>query len=252
MQMISFTGKQLLARIRGSDYAHAGEEEAIELAFRPVPRRPNQLLLDVGCGLGGTAKYVQDHGWGTVVGIDLEPDSIARARQAYPRIEFHACDVVQAGSVIGHKHDLIYLFNSFYAFADQPRALASLAQLAKPSGQLVLFDYADRGGYDSNPLMCDGEPFIPHPVRLSLVGDILQRAGWQLTEVEDLTAAYDRWYDSLLQRMDGKRDQVVDVVGAEGFNFVRSMYAGLLSTIRDGRLGGAIVRARRSDADGLS
>jgi SAM-dependent methyltransferase len=248
MQMISYTGKQLLALIRGSDYAHAGEEEAIELTLRPVPRRASQLLLDVGCGLGGTAKYVQDHGWGTVVGLDVEPASIARARQAYPGIEFHACDVVQASSVIGRKHDVIYLFNSFYAFGDQPRALAGLAQLAKPSGQLILFDYTDRGGYGSNPLMCDGEPLIPDPLRLSAIDDTLRRAGWQLTEVVDLTGPYDRWYDSLVQRMDGKRAQIVGIAGAEGFSFVRGTYVGLLGAIRSGRLGGAIVRARRSDA----
>jgi len=248
MQMISYTGKQILALIRGSDYAHAGEEEAIDLALRPVPRRPDQLLLDVGCGLGGTAKYVQDHGWGTVVGLDVEPASIARARQAYPGIEFHACDVVQASSVIGRRHDVIYLFNSFYAFGDQPRALAGLAQLARPSGQLILFDYTDRGGYDSNPLMCDGEPFIPHPLRLSALGDTLQRAGWQVTDVEDLTGAYERWYGALVQRMDDKRAQIVDIAGSEAFTFVRGMYAGLPGAIRGGRLGGAIVRARRSDA----
>ena len=252
MQMISYPGKRLLALIRGTDYAHAGEGEAIELTLRSVPRRADQLLLDVGCGLGGTAKYVQDHGWGTVVGLDVEPDSIARARQAYPGIEFHACDVVQASSVIGRKHDVIYLFNAFYAFGDQPRALASLAQLAKPSGRLILFDYTDRGGYDGNPLMCDGEPLIPHPLRLSALGDTLQRAGWQLTDVEDLTGAYDRWYDSLVKRMDGKRSQIVDAVGTEGFNFVRGTYAGLLGAIRSGRLGGAIVRARRSGGEALS
>jgi hypothetical protein len=125
--MISYTDKQLLAFIRGSDYAHAGEEEAIDLALRPVPRRPDQLLLDVGCGLGGTAKYV-----------------------------------------------------------------------------------------------------------------------------EDLTGAYNRWYDSLLKRLDAKRPQIIDAVGAEGFNFVRSTYAGLLGAIRRGSLGGAIVRARRSGGEALS
>jgi hypothetical protein len=50
MQMISYTGKQLLALIRGSDYAHAGEAEAIELTLGPLPPRPDQLLLDVGWG----------------------------------------------------------------------------------------------------------------------------------------------------------------------------------------------------------
>jgi ubiquinone/menaquinone biosynthesis C-methylase UbiE len=246
MQMNSYTGKQLLAIVRDSDYAHAGEEEAIELALRPVPRPPDQLLLDVGCGRGGTAKYVQDHGWGTVVGIDVEPDSIARARRVYPDIAFHACDVVQAGSVIDSEHDLIYLFNSFYAFEDQPQALATLARLAKPSGQLVLFDYTDRGGYGSDPLACDGEPFLAHPVRPGAIGDMLRPAGWQLTEVEDLTAAYDRWYDSLLERIDAKRARLVDVVGMDGFDFVRGMYAALLGAIRGGSLGGAVVRARRN------
>src|SRR5262245_42371048 len=178
--MNSFTGKQLLAMVRGSDYAHAGEEEAIELALRTVPRRTDQLLLDVGCGRGGTAKYVQDHGWGKVVGLDSEADSIARARRVYPGIEYHACDVVDAGAVMGRKFDVVYASNSFYAVGNQPQALAVLAQLAKASGHLIIFDYTDRDGYDDKPLMFDGEPFIPYPVRLSAIGDTLQQAGWEL------------------------------------------------------------------------
>src|SRR4051812_38590183 len=114
--MNSFTGKQLLALIRDSDYAHAGEQEAIELTLRKYPKRPEQLLLDVGCGRGGTANYVQAQGWGRVVGVDAEPDSIARAQQVYPAIEFRACDVVDAASVLDGPFDVIYLFNSFYAF----------------------------------------------------------------------------------------------------------------------------------------
>jgi SAM-dependent methyltransferase len=243
--MNSFPGKQLLSLIRDSDYTHAGEEEAIELALRNEPRQADQLLLDVGCGRGGTAKYVQDHGWGRVVGLDWEPGSIARARQVYPAIEFHACDVVEAPSVIGRKFDLIYLFNSFYAFEDQPRALAALAQLARGPGRLVLFDYTDRGGYDDKPLQCDGGPFIPHPVTLSAIGDMLRHAGWELSHVEDITGAYDRWYDALLQRMDSKRAKIIDSVGADGLAFVRGQYAGLLAAIRGGTLGGAIIHAKQ-------
>jgi SAM-dependent methyltransferase len=245
MQMNSFTGKQLLALIREGDYTHAGEEEAIEFTLRNEPRHPDQLLLDVGCGRGGTAQYVQDHGWGSVVGLDAEPDSIARARQVYPAIEFHVCDVVDAASVIGRRFDLIYLFNSFYAFADQPRALAVLARLARECGRLVLFDYTDRGGYDANSLLCDGEPLIPHPVKLTDIGDMLHAASWQLTTVEDLTGAYDRWYEALVQRMESKRAQIIDAVGAGGFAFVGGLYAGLLAAIRGGTLGGAIIHAKR-------
>jgi SAM-dependent methyltransferase len=244
MQMNSFSGKQLLALIRDSDYAHAGEQEAVELALRRYPKRPDQLVLDVGCGRGGTAHYVQEHGWGQVVGLDAEPASIARAREVYPAVEFHACDVVDAASAVGRSFDLIYLFNSFYAFGDQPRALAVLRQLAAGSGRLVIFDYTDRGGYDDTPLACDGEPFVPHPVRLSEIGETLRRAGWELTDVEDLTAEYDRWYDDLVRRIDGKRVRLVESVGAEGFAFVRGQYVGLLAAVRDGTLGGALLHAR--------
>jgi SAM-dependent methyltransferase len=245
MQMNSFTGKQLLALIRESDYAHAGEEEAIEVTLHHYPKRPDQRLLDVGCGRGGTASYIQAHGWGRVTGIDVEPDSITRARRIYPAVEFHACDVVDACSVLNHKFELICCFNSFYAFADQPRALAVLGQLAAESGRLVIFDYTDRGGYRDNPLFCDGEPFIPFPIDLSAFGATLQQAGWEMLEVEDLSEAYGRWYGNLIQRMDQRRAAIISQAGTDGFAFVRAQYAGLLGAIQDGRLGGAIIHARR-------
>ena len=33
-------------------------------------------ILDVGCGIGGTAHYVVGQGWGEVTGIDLDPANI--------------------------------------------------------------------------------------------------------------------------------------------------------------------------------
>ena len=71
MKMQHFVGKQMLAMMRKGDYAHAGEEEAIDLVMNKIPKDNTRLILDVGCGLGGTAKYIQDHGWGKVTGIDI-------------------------------------------------------------------------------------------------------------------------------------------------------------------------------------
>ena len=56
--MNSITGKLVLALIRGNDYAHAGEEEAIELVLGPLDKSVRTRILDVGCGIGGTARYV--------------------------------------------------------------------------------------------------------------------------------------------------------------------------------------------------
>ena len=50
--MNSSRGKQVLALIRAGDYAHAGEEEAIELTIAAIPKKPDQRTLDAGCGRG--------------------------------------------------------------------------------------------------------------------------------------------------------------------------------------------------------
>ena len=84
MNMNSFEGKRILALIRDGDYAHAGEEEAIERAFRSIPKSADRWMLDVGCGRGGTAEYLRRHGWGHAEGLDRDADSIEYARATYP------------------------------------------------------------------------------------------------------------------------------------------------------------------------
>ena len=83
--MSSITGKLVLAAIREYDYAHAGEQEAIERVFAGLPRHADQRVLDVGCGIGGTAQYLCEQGWGQVVGVDIDANNIASARSRLSR-----------------------------------------------------------------------------------------------------------------------------------------------------------------------
>jgi trans-aconitate methyltransferase len=104
--MNSFEGMRVLSLVRDGDYAHAGEEEAIELAMKPIAKRADQVIVDAGCGRGGTANYLCENGWGTVVGFDIEPASIETARKAYPAVEFHVCDVSDVDRTIRVKADV--------------------------------------------------------------------------------------------------------------------------------------------------
>src|SRR6185295_13552571 len=101
-------------------------EEAVLRTLAPYGPGPERAVLDVGCGRGGSAKLVQERGFGRVVGIDVEAESIARAREVYPDVEFHAGDVVDVERIVVGRFDLCYLLNSFYAFPDQAGALAAL------------------------------------------------------------------------------------------------------------------------------
>ena len=76
--------KRALALIRNADFARPGEYEAIDLVMSHFTRDPSRAILDLGCGLGGTADYIQRQGWGIVSGVDIDPSSIETARKSIP------------------------------------------------------------------------------------------------------------------------------------------------------------------------
>jgi SAM-dependent methyltransferase len=241
MNMNSFEGKRILALIRDGDYAHAGEEEAIERALRSVAKDPRSWMLDVGCGRGGSAEYLRRHGWGKLAGIDRDNDSIEYAKATYPEVEFHTCDVLDVSANVTREFDVIYVLNAFYAFADQRNALAALRKVAKPGARLVIFDYAISGPPNETDLSVEGQVFIPHPIQLAGIGELLRESAWEPGAVEDLSGDYTRWYAAFVERIRRKQDEIEKIGGAEWYRFVLSMYSGLHDVIASGKLGGAIV-----------
>ena len=238
MNMNSFEGKRILALIRDGDYAHAGEEEAIERAFRSVPKNADGWMLDVGCGRGGSAEYLRRAGWGHVEGIDRDADSIEYARATFPEIAFHVCDVLDIPRTVTRKFDIIYMLNAFYAFDHQRDALAALRKVAKPAAQLVIFDYT------VGKKEADAPALMPHAIRLSEIGAMLLEAGWTPAAVEDLSVDYARWYATFVERIRHKRAEIETIGGGDWYSFVLSMYSGLHGVIANGGLGGVIVNAR--------
>ena len=238
MNMNSFEGKRILALIRDGDYAHAGEEEAIERSFRSIPKNPENWLLDVGCGRGGSAEYLRRHGWGHVEGIDRDGESIEYARTTYPEIGFHICDVLDIARTVARTFDVIYMLNAFYAFDRQREALVELRKVAKPGAQLVIFDYTAGAKAGDTP-----NPMMPYAIRLSEIAAMLRDAGWQPGDIEDLNVEYARWYAAFVRRIQLKRAEIEKIGGAEWYNFVLSMYSGLHGVIAVGSIGGAIVHA---------
>jgi SAM-dependent methyltransferase len=244
--MNSFEGMRVLSLVRDGDYAHAGEEEAVELAMRPMEKRADQIIVDAGCGRGGTASYLQAKGFGKVVGFDIEPASIAAARTRYPEVEFHVCDVCDADRTIGVKADIICMFNAYYCFPDQARALRALRNVSASGAQMVIFDHVNRGSYDPDALMDAGRPFLPDPPLLSRMPHVLESAGWRVDAVEEVHDSYIKWYSDLVSKIESKRSEILALAGAAGYDHVLSLYRGLLTAAMQGSLGAAFIRAAPS------
>lgn len=238
-KMNSLTGKRILSLLRNGDYAHAGEEEAILRVFQNIPKDPNRQMLDVGCGIGGTVHFLNQNGWGSVIGLDIDPENIAFARNKYSRHEFVECDVVNAHQKINQTFNIIYCFNSFYAFPDKVTALQSLRRLAAEQTQLIIFDYLKPE--EAQPMLL--EQGIPPTTTLSDIRKACAVSGWQMNQEEDLNAEYERWYADLVQRIRAKKNQILTEFGSDWLDYVTLRYTQILAAIRAGQLGGVIITA---------
>lgn len=244
MRMNSVTGKRILSLVREGDYAHPGEELAIDLVFGKLAPDAGRRLLDVGCGLGGTADYVRRHGWGEVTGVDIDAETLAEAVRRYPRVGFTAADVTTIGEQWQEEFDLIYLFNSFYAFPDQSRALLELQRVAREGASLVIFDYTD---VDGSFRQAAGERHaFWTPVNLETFPAALCETGWEFIRSENITAEYLTWYRDLCRRIEAKKDVIIDGFGREWYDYAYDTYADLLSLVQRKIVGGAIIHARRA------
>jgi cyclopropane fatty-acyl-phospholipid synthase-like methyltransferase len=237
MKMDEYEGKQFLATVRGEDFAHAGEVEAIDLVFESIPAKPNWTVLDVGCGRGGTANYVNERGWGHVVGVDIDRPSIEYAQSKYPALEFSVCAMESVGKQFPEEFDLLYLFNVFYASQNKRDSVISFRKAAKPGGTLCIFDYVNYKPEKTLPAVFLGQkPATPEEFET-----FMKDACWQVSKNENLDQKYIDWYRRFLARFDDptlKRNYSAEVIES-----VRSKYSELLTALESGALGGVLLLA---------
>lgn len=121
-------------RWRDMEAAGRNTHGEADLVMTYAPR----TVLDAGCGTGRVSIELARRGV-EVVGVDLDPDLLDRARAYAPEIEWHLDDlatfdlgrtfdvVVAPGNVIG-----------FVAEADRPAAVRGCAAHVAPGGRLIV------------------------------------------------------------------------------------------------------------------
>lgn len=141
-------------------------------------------LIDLGCGPGQTARFLFEHGFTDLMGVDLSPEMIGVARQLSPHLHFEVADML----------NLQYPDNSFGAaiafysivhfdheqlgttFSEMKRVLANEGQL------LFSFHIGDNIVHLDN--------FLDHPVEIDFhffevetIHNILAETGFEIVDI---------------------------------------------------------------------
>jgi SAM-dependent methyltransferase len=110
------------------------EEPAVRSLVDPLP--PGRAL-DAACGTGRHARHLADMGH-DVVGVDLTPEMLRRARAAVPEAVFLEADLVDIASFPAGRFDLVVCGLALAHVADLDRATGELARVLRPGGRLVI------------------------------------------------------------------------------------------------------------------
>lgn len=99
-------------------------------------------VLDIGCGVGFVARYLNDRYGVEVVGIDVDPEQISCAEEYSGQdkgLHFAVADATKLPFEDNH-FDLVLSFMVIHHIGDWKRALAEVSRVLRPGGTYVFYE----------------------------------------------------------------------------------------------------------------
>jgi SAM-dependent methyltransferase len=241
--------RALLSHLREGDYTHPGDQEAIDLVLphilKLLPEAKEGPTLDLGSGFGGTADYFYNKGFRSLYGIDIDAGAIAHAKEHYRNVDFLEANAYSISKIFPPNYfSLIYLFSVFYAIEDKALLLENLFSVAKPGALLTIFDYT--ANHLSGELK-DLAGKSMHPMILSETKKQLQKAGWEIVEIIDLSSEFKRWYATFLDKLKKEKDSLKTHFPEEIITKVETTFQSILSQLESNQLGAVALYAKKSE-----
>jgi tocopherol O-methyltransferase len=182
------------------------KEEAQEQLIRELISRagiqPGAKVLDVGCGLGGTAIHLNKTLGAKVTGITISPAQIEigsdLARQCAAEVRLLLMDA--EAIAIDECFDVVWSVEAISHLNRRKACFHSIARLLRPGGKLVIADWFKSSNATATQVSRFLDPIeqamlIPRLGTLSAYKDHVREAGLQLTLFDDLTQNVARTWD---------------------------------------------------------
>ena len=183
-----------------------GREATIELAARASLRR-GLRVLDVGCGLGGSARYLAAQHGCEVVGIDLTREYVDTASALAAMVGLERMVEFRQASALelpfeGDSFDVVWTEHVQMNIADKQAFYAEIGRVLVPRGRLLFHDlFRGEGGPLWFPVPWSEDGSISFLAAPDAVRDLLAGLGFSLHEWEDKSQQSLDWFAAASDRL---------------------------------------------------
>lgn len=143
--------------LKAVDEFHTGGLEATDALLSQIEITPDMAVLDIGCGLGGTARHIVHRYGAHVAAIDLTPTFVEVGKALNTRVHLdEGIDMYVASATElpfdDASMDLATMFHVGMNVEDKATLMAEVARVLKPGGTFAMFDVM-RGANVEDALM---------------------------------------------------------------------------------------------------
>lgn len=242
--------------IRASDLApveefHIGGRKATEYLVEKMALNADDHVLDVGCGIGGAARYLASKNGHRVTGIDLTPEYISVARALTMQVGLHKTLDFETGSALAMpfenaSFDAVMALHVAMNIPDRASLYAEIARVVKPGGILGIYDVMKANGTAlSFPVPWAETAETSYVISPEATFDLLEDAGFTVFEIEDRTEfAIEFFRQSLAVQAKGLAPFGIHLLMGET---AREKFTNVLTNIESGRIAPIQMLAKRGE-----
>ncbi len=173
-----------------ADEFHMGGRIATSHLVEPIELQAGQKILDIGCGIGGTGRFLADRYPVSVSGIDLSEEYIDTAKVLNDWVSLSDRISMDVGSATALPYedeafDVAIMLHVGMNISDKPSLFSEACRVLRPGGRFLIYDVMTLKNADiALPVPWASDATMNHMETAENYAELLRAAGFSIQRVE--------------------------------------------------------------------